>query len=191
MRIENTFDVPASVDQAWRLLNDMPAVVPCMPGAELVEVAGNDAWQAKLHVKLGPIALQFLADVTREQVDEAAHYAVLGVKAREVKGRGSAEATIESSLAAGNGGTQVALVTELELRGAVAQYGRGVVADVASRLTAQFAECIAGKLETVPPGSSARTPAPEPAPIGGLRLVLRAFWRSLFRRRGGARSTTN
>jgi uncharacterized protein len=197
MRIENAFDVPASAEEAWRLLNDVPAIVPCMPGAELVEVVGDDAWKAKLHVKLGPIALQFLADVTREQVDEAAHRAVLVVRAREAKGRGSAEATIESSLAAGNGGTRVALVTELALRGAVAQYGRGVVADVASRLTAQFAACIAGKLGAVPPGPSApaSSPAPapspasslEPAPIGGLRLVLGAFWRSLFRRRRGAR----
>jgi carbon monoxide dehydrogenase subunit G len=195
MRIENAFDVPASAEEAWRLLNDVPAIVPCMPGAELVEVVGDDAWKAKLHVKLGPIALQFLADVTREQVDEAAHRAVLVVRAREAKGRGSAEATIESLLAAGNAGTRVALVTELELGGAVAQYGRGVVADVASRLTAEFAECIAGKLGAVPPEpfapASSPTPAAspasalEPAPIGGLRLVLGAFWRSLFRRRRG------
>ena len=88
MRVENAFDVPASVDEAWRLLNDVPEIVPCMPGAELVEVVGDDAWKAKLHVRLGPIALQFLADVTREQVDETAHRAVLAVKARESKGRG-------------------------------------------------------------------------------------------------------
>ena len=180
MRVENAFDVPASVDEAWRLLNDVPEIVPCMPGAELVEVVGDDAWKAKLHVRLGPIALQFLADVTREQVDETAHRAVLAVKARESKGRGSAEATIESSLAAAEAGTHVALVTELALRGAVAQYGRGVVADVASRLTAQFAECIAAKLVAAP-----AAPPPEAAPIGGLRLVLGAFWRSLFRRGGG------
>ena len=180
MKVENAFDVPASVDEAWRLLNDVPEVVPCMPGAELVEVVGDDAWKAKLHVRLGPIALQFLADVTREQVDEAAHRAVLAVRAREAKGRGSAEATIESSLAAAEAGTHVALVIELALRGAVAQYGRGVVADVASRLTAQFADCIAAKLAAAP----APTP-PEAAPIGGLRLVLGAFWRSLFRRGGG------
>ena len=180
MRVENAFDVPASVDEAWRLLNDVPEIVPCMPGAELVEVVGDDAWKAKLHVRLGPIALQFLADVTREQVDETAHRAVLAVKAREAKGRGSAEATIESSLAAAEAGTHVALVTELALRGAVAQYGRGVVADVASRLTAQFAECIAAKLVAAP-----AAPPPEAAPIGGLRLVLGAFWRSLFRRGGG------
>ena len=180
MKVENAFDVPASVDEAWRLLTDVPEVVPCMPGAELVEVVGDDAWEAKLHVRLGPIALQFLADVTREQVDETAHRAVLAVKARESKGRGSAEATIESSLAAAEAGTHVALVTELALRGAVAQYGRGVVADVASRLTAQFAECIAAKLVAAP-----AAPPPEAAPIGGLRLVLGAFWRSLFRRGGG------
>ena len=180
MKVENAYDVPASVDEAWRLLNDVPEIVPCMPGAELVEVVGDDAWEAKLHVRLGPIALQFLADVTREQVDETAHRAVLAVKARESKGRGSAEATIESSLAAAEAGTHVALVTELALRGAVAQYGRGVVADVASRLTAQFAECIAAKLVAAP-----AAPPPEAAPIGGLRLVLGAFWRSLFRRGGG------
>jgi len=180
MRVENAFDVPVSVDEAWRLLNDVPEIVPCMPGAELVEVVGDDAWKAKLHIRLGPIALQFLADVTREQVDETAHRAVLAVKAREAKGRGSAEATIESSLAAAEAGTHVALVTELALRGAVAQYGRGVVADVASRLTSQFAECIAAKLVATP-----AAPPPEAPSIGGLRLVLGAFWRSLFRGGGG------
>jgi carbon monoxide dehydrogenase subunit G len=182
MRIENAFNVPASVEGAWRLLNDVPAVVPCMPGAELVEVVDENAWKAKLHVKLGPIALQFLADVTREQVDESGRRAVLAVKAREAKGRGSAEATIESSLAAAGAGTHVALVTDLALRGAVAQYGRGVVADVATRLTAQFAECIAGKLTAAPEQPAAAT---EAEPIGGLRLVLGALWRSLFRRGGG------
>ena len=182
MRIENAFDVLAPVEKAWRLLNDVPAVVPCMPGAELVEVVDENAWTAKVHVKLGPIALQFLADVTREHVDEAAHGAVLAVKAREAKGRGKAVATIESSLAPATEGTHVTLVTELALHGAVAQYGRGVVADVATRLTAQFAECIAGKL-----GATPKQPAPEgAAAIGGLRIVLGALWRSLFRR-GDAR----
>jgi uncharacterized protein len=180
MRIENAFDVPAPVEQAWRLLNDVPAVVPCMPGAELVEVVGEDAWKAKLHVKLGPIALQFDADVTRDEVDEATHRAVLAVKAREAKGRGSAEATIESTLEPAGAGTHVALATELALRGAVAQHGRGVVADVAARLTDQFAQCIAGKLATTLEQAPVKT-----APIGGLRLVLGALWRSLFRRGGG------
>jgi uncharacterized protein len=184
MRLENGFEVSASVEDAWRLLNDVPGVVPCMPGAELVEVVDENAWKAKLHVKLGPISLQFLADVAREQLDEAGGRVVLAVKAREAKGRGSAEATIESKLAASNGGTRVDIVTELTLRGAVAQYGRGVVADVATRLTAQFADCIARRLAGAEPSSPQTVDDPEP--IGGLRLLLGALWRSLFRRSRGA-----
>ena len=185
MRLENAFEVPAARDDAWRLLNDVPAVVPCMPGAELVEVAGENEWKAKLHVKLGPIALQFLTDVVREQMDQAAGLVVLSATARESRGRGSAEATIESTLMPSNGGTRVDILTELTLRGAVAQYGRGIVADVASRLTAQFADCIAGKLSDAP--SRSLTTVPEPAPIGGLRLLLGGLWRSLFRRAKGAK----
>jgi uncharacterized protein len=184
MRLENGFEVPASVEQAWRLLNDVPSVVPCMPGAELVEVVDEQTWKVKLHVKLGPIGLQFLADVAREQMDEAGGRVVLDVKAREAKGRGSAEATIASALVAANGGTRIDIVTELTLRGAVAQYGRGVVGDVASRLTAQFADCIARKLDAP---SLSRDPVDESAPISGLRLLLGALWRSLFRRSRGAK----
>lgn len=183
MRLENSFEVVAPVEAAWRLLDDVPAVVPCMPGAELVEAVGDSAWKVKLHVKLGPIALQFVADVRREELDEAAGRVVLAVNAREARGRGSAEATIESVVGRAGDGTRVDIATELALRGAVAQYGRGVVADVASRLTAQFADCIARKLADSPPGGP---PPPEsasgPAPIGGLRLVLVALWRSLRRR---------
>jgi carbon monoxide dehydrogenase subunit G len=185
MRLENSFEVPAPVEQAWRLLNDVPSIVPCMPGAELVEVVDENTWKAKLLVKLGPIGLQFLVDLAREQMDEAGGRVVLGAKAREAKGRGSAEATIESTLTAANGGTRVEIVTELTLRGAVAQYGRGVVADVASRLTAQFADCIAGKLADSP--SPSPRPAAEAAPIGGIRLLLGALWRSLFHRSRGAK----
>lgn len=179
MRLENAFDVPASREDAWHLLNDVPSVVPCMPGAELLEVVGENAWKAKLYVKLGPIALQFLADVAREEIDETRGRVLLTVKAREGKGRGSADATIESQLAAEGGGTHVHIATELALRGAVAQYGRGVVADVAGRLTEQFARCIAAKLADTP---AAAAPVAAPAPVGGLRLLFGAFWRSLFRR---------
>jgi carbon monoxide dehydrogenase subunit G len=146
MRLENSFDVPAPLDRAWRLLNDVPAVIPCMPGAELEETLGDNAWRASLQLKLGPIALQFGCHVTREQMDEQAGRVVLAVKAREARNRGSAEATIESTLAAQDSGTRVAIVTELALRGTVAQYGRGIVPDVARSMTAQFANCIASKL---------------------------------------------
>jgi len=173
MRLENSFEVPAPLDASWRLLNDIPTVVPCMPGAELIETVDEHTWKAKLQVKLGPIALQFATDVVREEMDEAAGRVVLSVKAREARGRGSAQATIESALAAVDGGTRVKIVTDLALRGGVAQQGQAVVADVAERLTAQFADCIASKLT-----DSAPTPAAGAPPIGGLRLLLGALWRS-------------
>jgi carbon monoxide dehydrogenase subunit G len=146
VRLENSFDVPASLDAAWRLLNDVPSVVPCMPGAKLLEESADDTWKAKLDVKLGPIALQFLTDVRRELIDEAAHRIVLSAKAREARGRGSAQASIDSRLVQADGGTRVAIATDVRLQGTVAQYGRGIVGDVAARMTEQFAACIARKL---------------------------------------------
>jgi uncharacterized protein len=189
MRLENSFGVPAGLEQSWRLLNDVPSVVPCLPGAELVEVVGENAWKAKLHVKLGPIALQFLADVVRERSDEAAGLVVLTAKARESKGRGTAEATIESTLTPADGGTRVAIVTELALRGAVAQYGRGVVGDVASRLTAQFADCLGGKLATAESAPASPTAPAPPKPIPALRLLLASLRRALLRRVRHERTT--
>jgi carbon monoxide dehydrogenase subunit G len=147
VRLENSFEVDAPVEAAWRLLNDVPAIVPCMPGAQLLDDVGDDdVWRAKLDVRVGPIALQFLTDVRREEADEAGRRIVLAAKAREARGRGNAQATIESKLAESNGGTRVEITTDVRLQGAVAQYGRGVVGDVASRMTEQFAACVARKL---------------------------------------------
>jgi uncharacterized protein len=145
VRLENAFEVHAPLDAAWRLLNDVPTVVPCMPGAELLD-GGEDDWKAKLNVKLGPIALQFLTDVRREESDESARRIVLSAKAREARGRGSAQATIESRLEEAGAGTRVEITTDVRLQGTVAQYGRGIVGDVAARLTEQFAACIERKL---------------------------------------------
>lgn len=184
MQLSNEFEVTASPDRTWAMLNDVPQVVPCMPGAELTRVVGDDRWEATLHVKLGPISLQFVVEVTRDSVDEAARRVLLTTKAREVKGRGSAEATVESTVSAADGGTHVLIVTDLTLRGAVAQYGRGVVPEVARQLTTQFAACLQRKLEQEVPGEPAAEQA-APEPVHGMRLGLVALWRSLVGRLRG------
>src|SRR5712691_11871325 len=107
MRLENSFRVPAGPDQAWELLNDVPRVIPCMPGAELTEVVDDGTWKAAMHVKLGPISLQFATDVTRQAMDESARTTTLQARARELKGRGGATATIESTLEPAGTGTKV------------------------------------------------------------------------------------
>jgi hypothetical protein len=164
---------------------DVPRIVPCMPGATLVEEVDDSNWKSTMAVKLGPISLTFATDVCREEADEQAGRVLLSANAREVRGRGSARASIESTLVAVDGGTSVGVVTDLTLSGAVAQYGRGIVQDVAQQLVAQFAECLRVQLgEGV---EAAATPvAPASKPISGGRLVLRAVLNSIVRlfRRG-------
>ena len=191
MRIENSFDVAASPEAAWALLMDVPRVIPCMPGATLAETVDDDHWKAKLAVKLGPISLNFDADVSRQSADVAARHAVLATTARESRGRGSAQATIASTLAEQEGGTRVDIVTDLTLAGPVAQYGRGMVQSVAAQLTSQFATCLQKQLAEQPAADAgesppAAAPSAEAKPVSGLRLGFRALYDVVtrpFRRR--------
>jgi len=98
VRLENSFEVPAPPEQAWALLMDVPRIIPCMPGAKLDETIDDSHWKATMAVKLGPISLSFITDVAREEEDESARRAKLSAKAREARGRGNAQATIESTL---------------------------------------------------------------------------------------------
>src|ERR1700744_5817126 len=104
MKIEDSFEVDAPIDKTWELLNDVPAVIPCMPGAELVETRGDDDWLARLSTKVGPMAMKFDTEVTRTVRDDDAHEVALRAKAKELKGRGKANATITSSLETGDSG---------------------------------------------------------------------------------------
>jgi carbon monoxide dehydrogenase subunit G len=185
VRIESSFEVPVAPEKAWDLLMDIPRVVPCMPGATLTETVDDTHWKAKMNVKLGPISLTFDTEVTREVADEAARRATLSARAREARGRGAAQATIESTLAALDGGTRVDVATDLALTGAVAQYGRGLVEDVSQQLVKSFADCLRAQLVAAPEDAAAAVAA-QAKPVGGLRLGLGAIWRRITRvvRRG-------
>jgi carbon monoxide dehydrogenase subunit G len=180
VKIENSFEVGGSADAAWELLNDVPRVVPCMPGAELVETVDDSHWKARVKVKLGPISLSFLADVRREQVDDTARSVRLATQAREERGRGNASATIESSLVPVDGRTRVDIVTDLTMTGAVAQYGRGMVQDVAGQLTRSFAACLEQQLAAGPEQAQAAVAA-QAKPVSGLALGVRALGSALGR----------
>jgi len=180
VKLENSFDVPAPPERAWALLMDVPRIIPCMPGATLDEAVDEENWKATMAVKLGPISLSFKTDVKREEADEAARRATLSAKAREARGRGNASATIESSLTPQDGGTRIDIVTDLQLAGAVAQYGRGLVQDVSSQLVTQFSECLKAELAASPQEAAAAV-AGQAKPVGGLRLGAGALWRSLLR----------
>jgi uncharacterized protein len=185
VKLENSFTVAASADAAWDLLMDVPRIIPCMPGAKLDEVVDDSNWKATMQVKLGPIGLTFATDVERTQADEAAKRVVLQATAREVRNRGRAQATIESSLAPADGATRVDLVTDLALSGTVAQYGRGLIQDISAQLVTSFAECLQAQLAAAPEEAAAATAA-QARPVGGLSLFFGALRRKLarlFRRR--------
>lgn len=182
MRIENSFTAPNAVDEVWALLMDVPRVVPCMPGAELVGQVDDTTWKATVKVKLGPIGMTFAADVKQEEAKAGEHRLRLVADARETRGRGAARAAIESTARPAEDGTVVGIVTELRLSGTVAQFGQGVVADVAGQLVASFADCLRARLAGAP-----AAPAP---PARGLRLLLKALLGRLRLRRRNVPSGT-
>jgi uncharacterized protein len=184
MKIENTFDVPAPPDVAWRVLNDVPRVLPCMPGAELDEVVDENTFRVTMHVKVGAVAMRMKSEVRRTEADEDSRRVVLVADATDEKGRGGAASTISSTVEPNGAGTRVAVVTDLQLRGTLASLGRGVVGAVAGQLTKSFATNLAGELERGEDESPARADARVEA-VGGLGLLLRAL---LGRLRLGARS---
>ena len=198
MRIENEFQVQAPLEQVWTHLLDVEKIAPCAPGAELTEVVDDRTWKGKVNVKVGPVSLAYAGTVVLQERDEATHRVVLKADGREQRGKGAASALIESRLQAVDGGTSVTIQTDLTISGAVAQYGRGMVADISQRLIREFADCLQASLTSAEPTPQPAAPAPAsppPAPareVRGVRLGLWAFWRAVVRffkrtfgRRGG------
>jgi uncharacterized protein len=180
MKLENSFDVPAPPDAAWGLLIDVPRIIPCMPGATLTETIDAETWKALMAVKLGPISLSFDTEVRQEQLDESTRTARLSANAREKRGRGAAQATIESRLAPQNGGTRIEITTDLALSGPVAQYGRGLIEDVSTQLVKSFADCLKAQLVAEPEAASAAVAAQDrPVRLG--RHGLAALWHAVRR----------
>jgi len=180
VKLENSFQVDAPPEAAWDLLMDVPRIVPCMPGATLDEVVDDSNWKATMVVKLGPIGLTFATDVARTEVDEASRKVTLGANARETRNRGRANATIESSLAAVNGGTRIDIVTDLSLSGTVAQYGRGMIEDISSQMVTSFAQCLQAQLGESTEAAEAAVAA-QAKPISGLSLFFGSLWRRIGR----------
>jgi uncharacterized protein len=181
MKLENSFEVAAPLEQAWELLMDAPRVIPCMPGAKVTGLVDDSHWKAEMGIKLGPIGLTFATDIAREEVDTAEHSVRLAAKAREVRNRGRAQAVIASRLSPlDEGGTRVDIATDLTLSGPVAQYGRGMIQDISSQLVTSFAECLQAQL-AAEPEAARKAVAAQAKPVAGLPLLLRALRGALAR----------
>ncbi|MAL67293.1 MAG: membrane oxidoreductase [Acidimicrobiaceae bacterium] len=175
MRIENDMHVSASMEEAWALLTDIPAIAPCLPGAKLIDQDG-DTYEGTMKVKVGPIVAEYSGTATVVEMNETDRTVKLAASGRDKRGAGNASADIFASMVEDDGGTTVSIATDLKVAGKVAQFGRGAMADISKKLLGQFAECIEAKLqqvdvvdeaETEPetveaPNDEAEASAPEP-----------------------------
>ncbi|SHN87179.1 Carbon monoxide dehydrogenase subunit G [Geodermatophilus obscurus] len=161
MQLENSFTVPVPIDEAWRVLLDIERIAPCMPGAALDSVTGDD-FTGRVKVKLGPINLTYQGKASFIEKDADAHKAVIDGRGKDQRGNGTAAALITAQLKAEGDTTRVDVLTDLNITGRPAQFGRGVMTDVGNKLLGQFADKLAVQLGAGDAGATA-VAAPAPA----------------------------
>lgn len=186
IKVENSFAVPASIDIAWKVLIDVPRVVPCMPGTELTEVLDERRFRATARLRVGPVELQFKGEGELYDVDAATYTSKLRAKGSDTKGRGAFQTQMDFALASQGHETIVRVESDISLSGSVAQHARGagMVKEMVQQLTRQFAKNLTGLIAA--PGASASEGAKAPA-ISGLALLFAAI-RAILRRWFGGRS---
>jgi carbon monoxide dehydrogenase subunit G len=152
MELVNDFTVNVPVDEAWDTLTDVERIAPCLPGAQLQEVEG-DVYRGIVKVKVGPILAQFKGQATFVEKDESNHKAVLKAEGRDTTGKGNASALITALLEPqGESLTKVTVATDLTITGKVAQFGRGALADVSTKLLGQFVDQLESTVLNQPGG---------------------------------------
>ncbi|MGD9990391.1 MAG: SRPBCC family protein [Dehalococcoidia bacterium] len=163
MKLENAFSIPVPVGSAWSALNDPVLIAPCFPGAVLSEYEG-DRFDGAVKVKLGPISMKYGGSGTYLERDRGANRVVIEASGSATQGNSTAKAVVTITLAeVAPDKTDVSMVTDLTLTGRPAQFGRGVVVDVADRIVGQFADCVAGKLAGPAPHAEKELDRDEPA----------------------------
>ena len=173
IELDNSFTVPVPPEQAWDVLLDVERIAPCMPGASVTSVDGDEI-QGQVKVKLGPLSLSYKGTAKFIEKDQAAHSISIEATGKETRGAGTASATVQASLtqADGPGETLVAIHTSLNVTGRPAQFGRSLLPEVSGKLIAQFATNLqaminadgAATAETAAPATAApETAAPETA----------------------------
>ena len=165
MNITDQFRVAVPVDEAWLVLLDVERIAPCLPGAQLQEIDG-DEYRGIVKVKVGPISAQYKGTARVIEADEGARRIVLQGDGRDTRGQGNASATITVTMVADGDGTTIGIDTELNVTGKVAQFGRGVMADVSAKLLRQFAANLESDV-LARGGMVGERVAPEPSAAAG------------------------
>lgn len=151
MQLENSFPVSAPPDKVFAYLLDVNKVVSCVPGAELTEVVDPTTFKGRVKIKVGPITVAYSGTARISQRDEATRTATLTAEGRETTGPGSAQASATMKVQTAGDGSMVEIITEYQVRGRVANFGRGVMEDVSRRLINEMANCIQANVEADEP----------------------------------------
>ena len=173
MDLSHRFSVATPVEETWAHFQDIAALAECFPGAQLTS-ADEQSFAGTVKVKLGPIALVYTGSGTFVDKDDAGHSFKVDAKGKDKRGNGTAGAQVALSMEAGaSGGTDVQVLTDLNITGKPAQFGRGVMQDVSDKLLGQFVSCLEQRLATTPAAGEADAAAPvagvapvaEPTPL--------------------------
>jgi carbon monoxide dehydrogenase subunit G len=159
MLIENSFDVDAAPDRVFDFLQNPHNVATCFPGAELTEDLGDDQYKGKVKIKLGPVTAAFSGTARITEKDEVARIAVLVAEGKDARGSGTAKATATMRVEPTETGSSVLLKTDLTISGKLAQFGRGIMADVSTRMVNDLAVRVRERIEAEPEGAAETAPA--------------------------------
>jgi len=162
MKFENTFEVEAPIDEVYATLLDVERVAPCVPGAEVIEKSGDDAYTIAIKVRVGPISMTYRGNVEIVERDDANHRAVMHARARETRGQGTADARVDLSLVEDGSKTKGTMVADVQLAGRAAAMGRGVIQDVSAKIVSTFSSNLEAMLGGE--GAAAEEPAAAAAP---------------------------
>ena len=159
MELKNDFRVSVPIDVAWAVLTDLERIAPCMPGAELQEVEG-DEYRGIVKVKVGPITAQYKGTARFVERDDTEHRAVLRAEGRDTRGQGNASATVIATATSDGDGTVVSIDTDLSITGKVAQFGRSIMGDVSTKMLGEFADRLEADVLSGAPKPTEESDAP-------------------------------
>jgi carbon monoxide dehydrogenase subunit G len=182
MLIKNEFEVAEPVEKVWQFFENIPQVATCLPGAELTEDLGDEKYKGKVAIRMGPVRMQFAGTADITERDEAAKRVVVHAAGADEKGRGQAAMIVTATLTRAGRGTKVAVAQDLQLSGAAAQYGRGMISDVSSVLMRDFATNMQDRIQRIERGESVeQITAASASPARGFTLGMRAALMALSR----------
>ena len=181
MLIKNDFEVAEPVEKVWQFFENIPQVAACLPGAELTEDLGGEKYKGGVSVRMGPVRLRFAGTADITERDDAANRIVVHASGAEEKGRGQASMIVTATLARSGRGTKVAVTQDLQLSGAAAQYGRGMISDVTAVLMRDFAANLQDRIDRAERGESPEQLAAAAAEAKGFTVGLRAAMMALRR----------